>query len=758
MHFPLNTQSILAAFALSLPCAGTATATPETAPGDRNPPVNQIYPPEAFHHNGKGGRVLDVTKPPSHAKGDGVTDDTQALSAAMRFVRDHYEALEGEGVGAITGQKWGAACYRKLRGTWTIYLPDGKYLVSDTVSQGWPALAFNIRNGWWNVNRVLVNSPEHEKELDPGYYSRGIFDGALIYGEWNYDIQIVGQSRNKTVIQLKDSSPGFGEGEAKAVVSYYLLQRGSNCNVGNFIQNLTIETGNGNPGAVGLKWNSSNWGGVRNLAIRSGDGLGRAGLMMGRNNALGYHHDLLVEGFDVGIELTAGRETTVALEYATLSGQRKTAIRVGGTGIHGADCLSARKILTRDAPLAFSVGEAGHVVLLESELTTKKEEDAAMVVERDGHLFARDISLSGYRSAVLKGTEVALKGASIREFVSDAPVSLNPDGSPQSMRLPVKDWPMILPETDLSKWASVTDFGAVGDGLTDDTAAIQRAMASGKPVVYFPKANYVINGTVNIPATVREVSCMWAGIYRSEASEPDGPAMFRVAEPLDQPLLVRQTVTGGGVFLDHDADRTVVLQDVIPFFHHARNWAQGPDMLFPGPAAQNTGVWRSYRNSRPDGATKEVFVNNCMYFAPGGIGKMDALENVRAWVRMVDNEHVPGAQFAFRRSEVWILGFKTENSKTLFQVEDKSRVEVLGGTFLSWEPNQGPLVISRDSLVSMTFYIWFVVPEIIFQDDTKGVITSLPAARLPVVGRKIPGYPEGHATDAAVPLLVNFPQ
>jgi hypothetical protein len=83
MQFPLNTRSILAAFALSLPCAGTAAATPETAPGDRNPPVNQIYPPEAFHHNGKGGRVLDVTKPPSHAKGDGVTDDTQALSAAM---------------------------------------------------------------------------------------------------------------------------------------------------------------------------------------------------------------------------------------------------------------------------------------------------------------------------------------------------------------------------------------------------------------------------------------------------------------------------------------------------------------------------------------------------------------------------------------------------------------------------------------------------------------------------------------------------
>jgi hypothetical protein len=35
-----------------------------TPPGDRNLPINQVYSPDAFYHNGKGGRVLDVTKPP----------------------------------------------------------------------------------------------------------------------------------------------------------------------------------------------------------------------------------------------------------------------------------------------------------------------------------------------------------------------------------------------------------------------------------------------------------------------------------------------------------------------------------------------------------------------------------------------------------------------------------------------------------------------------------------------------------------------
>jgi len=76
-------------------------------------------------------------------------------------------------------------------------------------------------------------------------------------------------------------------------------------------------------------------------------------------------------------------------------------------------------------------------------------------------------------------------------------------------------------------------------------------------------------------------------------------------------------VTAGGVFLDHEADRPVVLQDAITWFHHAREYAAGPDMLFPGPAAQNTTIWRLYRNTRPEGATKEVFVNDAQFFAPG---------------------------------------------------------------------------------------------------------------------------------------------
>jgi len=60
----------------------------------------------------------------------------------------------------------------------------------------------------------------------------------------------------------------------------------------------------------------------------------------------------------------------------------------------------------------------------------------------------------------------------------------------------------------LDQWASVKDFGAVGDGVTDDTAAINRALfqlfcRQVNPAIrrslYFPAGNYLITGTILVP-------------------------------------------------------------------------------------------------------------------------------------------------------------------------------------------------------------------------------------------------------------------
>jgi hypothetical protein len=695
------------------------TDAPESAPGDRQPSINQVYPPEVFYHAGRGGRILDVTKPPFNARGDGVTDDTKALNAALQFVKDNHELHQGENY---------SYCTKRHNRNWVVYLPDGEYLVSDTISQGWPALAMNILKSWDHVEFLRVESPEHERELNGGRFIRGQSNTATVYAENNWNLRVIGQSRDKTIIRLRDNATGFGVGADKAVLTFYLLQVGSNVNLGNFCENLTIDTGRGNPGAVGLKWNSSNWGGVRNLSIRSGDGSGRAGLLSDANNATGYLRDLCIKGFDTGIEIAAGRETMVTLEYATLSGQRETAIRLGDARSGpGGDPLSARKLLVENAPVVLRVGRVGQAIVLESEFRAASEQAVAMDVEPEGFLFARDLRIQGYRAAVRHHGKITAGAGNIAGYATSAVVAL--DDEPP-LRLPVKDSPLILPEPDLSQWANVDDLGAVGDGIADDTAAIQRAVDSGKPVICFPRANYVINGTVDIPASVREITMLFGVITRSKAAAFDGPAMFRVSEPSTEPLLIHQAMSAGGVLLDHAADRPLVIEDMFMEFNHTRSYSAKPGMNYPSATPQDNEIWRLYRNTRPEGAPKEVFVNGSIGFSSENEAGTLALENVRVWARMINTEHVP-ANYSFRRSDAWILGFKSENADTLLKATDGSRVEVLGGTFLLWSKLRGPVIDSRDSAIASVHLQWYwgAAPSTIFRNQQAGVTTDLTKTR-----------------------------
>ena len=52
-------------------------------------------------------------------------------------------------------------------------------------------------------------------------------------------------------------------------------------------------------------------------------------------------------------------------------------------------------------------------------------------------------------------------------------------------------------------------YGAIGDGTTDDSDAVQQAMNSGKSTVYFSKAAYKIGKPIDVPATVRCVNFLF---------------------------------------------------------------------------------------------------------------------------------------------------------------------------------------------------------------------------------------------------------
>ena len=51
--------------------------------------------------------------------------------------------------------------------------------------------------------------------------------------------------------------------------------------------------------------------------------------------------------------------------------------------------------------------------------------------------------------------------------------------------------------------SNVRDFGAKGDGKTDDTEALQHCLRDGNGLVEFPRGDYLISQTVVIDLTQR---------------------------------------------------------------------------------------------------------------------------------------------------------------------------------------------------------------------------------------------------------------
>ena len=59
--------------------------------------------------------------------------------------------------------------------------------------------------------------------------------------------------------------------------------------------------------------------------------------------------------------------------------------------------------------------------------------------------------------------------------------------------------------------ANIRDYGAVGDGVTDDTVAIQAAVDSGD-AVFIPRGNFLITASIKIPATTYIHGVGWSTI------------------------------------------------------------------------------------------------------------------------------------------------------------------------------------------------------------------------------------------------------
>ncbi len=590
---------------------------------------NVVFPTDAG--------VVNVTRPPYNARGDGRTDDTAALQKALD---------EHTGRGTI------------------LYLPNGVYLVSGTL-------------------RLPLKNPK---------------------GETNWgNTHLQGQSRAGVVLRLKDGA--FPDPARPAAV----LDSGPHGSADwfhNSVQNLTIDTGRNNRGAIGLRFFSNNTGCVRAVTLRSGDGQGRIGLDLAYNDMNGplLVQDVAVRGFDVGI--ACGHSVnSQTFSRIRLDEQRQCGLRNDG------QFLAVEDLRSRGAVPALE-NRSGLIALVGARLSGIGAANTRAAISNTADLYARDLRADGYRTA-LESAGRPVTGPAVSEFVSAAPIRLFP-APPRALHLPVREAPTV-PWDDPATWASPAQFGARPDQEQDAAPAIQAAIDSGRTTVYLPKGRWRVGRTIQVRGKVRRLIGMESTLEPTAPLDRQAAPLLRV-EPGTGPVVIERLRTnyenGPFFFLEQASERPLVLRDVAVDF-------QGPD---------------AYRNT----GHGPVFLENV-------VGGPFRFRRQSVWARQL-NQETEGTHIENTGGALWILGLKTERGGTLIHTRGGGRTEVLGGLcYTTTAGKLAPMFVSEDASVSVTLgeRHYGSDPYAVILRETHGKATKEFPATNPAYGRRLVLYRGG---------------
>jgi hypothetical protein len=133
---------------------------------------------------------------------------------------------------------------------------------------------------------------------------------------------VMGEGVGLSTVRLQDDAPGYGDPERTKPV--FRTFPGPRWNDGQHLGyfDLTVHTGDRNPGAVGIDHFANNVGGSRHVRIEAGEGGGAVGLDFWRNlGGITYLSHIDVVGFDVGFNVS-GFLMTLPMEHCSVRDAR----------------------------------------------------------------------------------------------------------------------------------------------------------------------------------------------------------------------------------------------------------------------------------------------------------------------------------------------------------------------------------------------------------------------------------------------------
>ncbi len=413
-----------------------------------------IGAPSSWAGEGRGSVFLIA---PSDAKaitvkgvGDGKADDTAAIQAAI-------DIAAKSGAGGI------------------VWLPAGRYRITKSILIPPAVRLFGV-----GATRPVLLLADHTPGFDTGVATMVIFTGADPFGP------------SKVPVPVPSARP------ANAIVR--------DANSGTFysaLSNVDFEMGKGNPAAAGVRMRIAQHAFLSHIDFRLGSGF--AGIYQAGNVA----EDLHFHGGRYGI---VTEKTSPAWQFtlidSTFEGQREAAIRE-----HEVD-LTLVNVRISDTPTGIDIDRGYSDSLWGKDVRFERVSKAAVVISNEKSPFTQ----IGFDNAVATGTPVfarfrdsgrTLKGPAANYRVSAFNFGLKIDGMGQIgkfatnfqteplKQLPARSGPVLPSLPPVAEWVDVRTQGVVGDGVADDTAALQKAIDTHR-VVYLPTGHYLVSDTLRL--------------------------------------------------------------------------------------------------------------------------------------------------------------------------------------------------------------------------------------------------------------------
>jgi hypothetical protein len=498
---------------------------------------------------------------------------------------------------------------------------------------------------------------------------------------------IQGQSRDTTMIRLKDSSAGFADGTKPHPLVSMIAPPGGQALEAQHVSmfDITLDAGQGNPGAIALYWACSDQGSLRDVKLVSSDtsGSGHCGLMLAAGpSGGGLVQRLEVAGFDYGIHM-AGGLAGVTFEDVTLHGQLKAGIwnlgqHAAVRGLRTASSCPAVQhqnhgalMTLLDAELSEGPAQAAAIEAVASVGVEWYDREKAWLQTEGPALLAMNLRTAGYAVAIRSQVGAAscdVPAGAVEQFISHKPLG---QGRPAELLKP-RSPPQAL-AAEASTWVSVADHGArpVRDvvrlaDMPDSSGAFQKAMDSGSAVIYVPTGTYCLRKSIVVPPSVRRVIGMESTLRHFAGDSP----LFQIAssgENLVMERIVCDTASAAKPWFEHRSSRSLTIRNCI------------------------VGEYRS-----AEGAG-ELFVEDVL----GGPWRLSKGQSM--WVRGLSCDVSGRTALVNSGGVAWLLGLAARSDSTALATLSGGVTEVWGGWVTARGSPRDAAFVCEDSSVRLSY-------------------------------------------------------